>query len=240
MARALPLGWTPTRPCPDDRVFGIVVEAESRYGVSMDGGIVSRHESPDYAVDALRKRLFTHVLSTPRERVFLHAGCVAHDGAAILLPGSSAVGKTTLVAALVRAGAVYYTDDYAPLDRGGDVHPYPLPMWMSDPQTGLGRERRAEDLGATVGQQPLAVSVVAQTAFREAAGWDVRSCSDSEAVLLLLEYAVNPQRQPEFALAAMREVVRGAVVLRGERGDADEAAATLLEVAERRARPRPA
>jgi hypothetical protein len=38
----------------------------------------------------------------------------------------------------------------------------------------------------------------------------------------------------------MREVVTGAVVLRGERGDADQAAATLLEVAEGWARPRPA
>ena len=35
------------------------------------------------------------------------------------------MGKTTLVVALLRAGAHFYTDDFALLDGDGLVHPYP-------------------------------------------------------------------------------------------------------------------
>jgi hypothetical protein len=214
---ALPLGWRPIAPRSDDRVFGLSAEGDGTYVVSSDGELISEHECLDAAVEGLRGCIFMHVLATPREVVFVHAGCVAHAGAAILLPGSSGVGKTTLVAALVRAGAVYYTDDYAPLDAHGRVHPYPLPV---------------ADFDGTVGEEPVDVAVVAQTVYREGA-WDVQRCSASASVLLLLEHAVNPQRQPGFALGAVREAVAGALVVQGARGDADEAAATLLGLAER-------
>jgi hypothetical protein len=193
----------------------------------------------EVAVEALRSSVFMHVLTSPHGRLFVHAGCVGHHGVAILLPGYAGSGKTTLVAELVRAGALYYTDDYAPLDADGLVHPYPLPLWMSDPQTPSGRPRRAEDLGGAVGDQPLPVAVVAQTVFRKGGGWYVRPCSASEATLLVLKHALDPQRQPEFALPAVRRAVTGALVLEGERGDAEAAAATLLELAEGRGQSLP-
>ena len=60
-----------------------------------------------------------------RMLIFIHAGVVAQDGVAIALPGVSFAGKTTLVSALVRAGAVYYSDEFAVIDKRGVVNPYP-------------------------------------------------------------------------------------------------------------------
>jgi hypothetical protein len=234
VTHSLPLGWAPTAPRAGDREFELAIDGGGAYAVSVDGALKSRHDELEFAVGALRSHVFMHVLSTPRERVFVHAGCVAHAGRAILLPGTSGAGKTTLVAALVRAGAVYYTDDYAPLDRDGRVHPYPLPLWMRDQQTGVGRPHRVEELGGTAGHEPVDVAVVAEIGFCEGR-WQVRRCGASESVLLLLAHALNPQHEPGFALSAVRGAVLGAVVLEGERGDADEAAATLLELAEGRA-----
>ena len=57
-------------------------------------------------------------LAAPR-RIFVHAGVVAWKGRALLLPGSSGSGKSSLVAELVRAGATYYSDEYAVLDERG-------------------------------------------------------------------------------------------------------------------------
>ena len=37
-------------------------------------------------------------------------------------------GKTTLVKALVEAGATYYSDEFAVLDKEGQVQPYPVPL----------------------------------------------------------------------------------------------------------------
>src|SRR4051794_25117219 len=62
--------------------------------------------------------------------VAIHAGVVQTDHGAILLPGRSHAGKTTLTASLVDAGAVYFSDEYALLDRKGMVYAYPRPLRM--------------------------------------------------------------------------------------------------------------
>src|SRR5215217_1450746 len=58
------------------------------------------------------------------ERTFVHAGAIEHEGRAIIFPGHSFSGKTTLTEAFVRAGATYYSDEFAVLDNDGRVHPY--------------------------------------------------------------------------------------------------------------------
>jgi hypothetical protein len=49
-------------------------------------------------------------------QIFIHAGVVAHEGRVIVIPGLCMAGKATLVLALVRAAAVYYSDEFAVLD----------------------------------------------------------------------------------------------------------------------------
>jgi hypothetical protein len=51
-------------------------------------------------------------------------------------------------------------------------------------------------------------------------------------MMLLLQHTLNSQRQPEFALSAMRGAASEALVLQGERGDAEKAAAKLLALAQ--------
>jgi hypothetical protein len=48
-----------------------------------------------------------------QHRVLLHAGVVATAAGAIVLPGRSGLGKSTLVAALCQAGFAYFSDDIA-------------------------------------------------------------------------------------------------------------------------------
>src|SRR5262249_57961124 len=49
-------------------------------------------------------------------------------GLAIVVPGRSHTGKSTLVAELVRRGATYWSDEFAVLDDAGRVHPYRRPL----------------------------------------------------------------------------------------------------------------
>ena len=67
------------------------------------------------------------------DHLFVHAGVVGWQGKAIVMPGRSHVGKTTLVSALIRAGATYYSDDMAIFDPQGRVHPYPVPLSVREP-----------------------------------------------------------------------------------------------------------
>jgi hypothetical protein len=65
------------------------------------------------------------VAENARRWIFVHAGVVAWRGQAIVIPGATQSGKTSLVAALVRAGAEYFSDEYAVFDARGRVHPLP-------------------------------------------------------------------------------------------------------------------
>ena len=78
--------------------------------------------------DRLEEDVQLYVARSARRRIFVHAGVVGWRGRAIVIPGRTFTGKSTLVAALVRAGAAYYSDEYAVFDQQGRVHPYPTPL----------------------------------------------------------------------------------------------------------------
>src|SRR5262249_55094696 len=85
---------------------------------------LSRAMKLDLLRSFLESRVATHAASV----IFVHAGVVEWRGQAILLPGRSRSGKTTLVTALLRAGAKYYSDEFAVLDDSGRVYPWPRPL----------------------------------------------------------------------------------------------------------------
>ena len=60
----------------------------------------------------------------------VHAGAVLIDGRALLLPGSSHAGKSSLVAELLRRGASHFSDEYALIDDRGCTHSYPRPLLL--------------------------------------------------------------------------------------------------------------
>lgn len=76
----------------------------------------SFHLSEATAADRAGMRWFylecmAYMLLTQRYVVALHAGCVARDGAGILICGKSGAGKSTLSFACARAGLTFVSDD---------------------------------------------------------------------------------------------------------------------------------
>jgi hypothetical protein len=159
-----------------------------------------------------------HVAAGARRRVFVHAGVVGWRGQAILIPGRSFSGKTTLVAELVRAGATYYSDEYAVLDAQGRVHPYPRPLSVR--QNGKRVKRTAQMLGGKSGTEPLAVGLVIVSRYKPGARWRPRALSAGEGALALIENTVSVQREPETVLETLRRAMPDAPVLKGVHGDA--------------------
>jgi hypothetical protein len=138
-------------------------------------------------------------------------------------------GKTTLVDLLIRAGATYYSDEYAVLDERGRVHPYPRALGMRLPNSFESKKVRAEDIGAAIGSKPLRVGLVVSTNFRDGARWRPRPLSRGKGVLELMANTVSARSQPELALTVLPKALEVAQILKGVRGEATEIVESILE-----------
>jgi hypothetical protein len=156
------------------------------------------------------------ISSRARRKVFLRAGVVGWRGRAILICGPRSGGTTTLVKALVRAGATHYSDQYAVLDARGHVHPY------SD------RPTSAEEFGGQSGTKPLSVGLIVVTEYQSGARWRPSTLSAGQAMLALLANTVQARQRPKVALATCRLVASSARILKGKRGEAEDTVRPLL------------
>jgi hypothetical protein len=144
-----------------------------------------------------------------------------------VLPGVSYSGKSTLVAALVKAGATYYSDEYAVLDARGRVHSFACALQN---RTETGTEIvPPEALGDVSGLRPLPLGLVVAARYAPHARWRPRRLSPGRALLEVLRHTVPARTRPRDTLAALRPAVSSAPVFKGARGDAAETAAALLE-----------
>jgi len=80
---------------------------------------------------------------------------VAWEGKGIVIPGRSFSGKSTLVAELLRAGATYYSDEYAVFDKHGRVHPFPKDLEMRTNGDWKQTRHAAESFGGRTGAKPI-------------------------------------------------------------------------------------
>jgi hypothetical protein len=188
------------------------------------------------SVDDMLKVFASHLQLTVAEyaprRVFVHAGVVGWKGKAIVLPGRSFSGKTTLVTELIRAGATYYSDEYAIFDERGRVHPYTRALGIRENASFNASKVRPEDLGARLGTKPLEVGLVVSTAFKKDARWRPRTVSQGKAVLELLANTVSARSRPENALKVLPEAVSYSRTLKGARGEAAEVVDSILRFCE--------
>jgi hypothetical protein len=212
----------------DGREFALRQEGGSRYSLSIGGEVVEQHGELKAALDALSRELMVHVAEFAPERVFVHAGVVAWRGCALVLPGASFAGKTTLVAELVRAGATYYSDEYAVLDAEGRVHPYARALSMRPPGEEEQRVLHVIELGGVAGDVPLRAARVVFTEYVAGAQWAPAGVSAGMAALEMLRHAVPVQRVPARVMAALAKMMETATAVRSPRAEAAETAQLLI------------
>ena len=166
-----------------------------------------------------------YVAENARRRLFIHAGVVGWRGRAILLPGRSMSGKSTLVQRLIDAGAEYYSDEYAVLDLQGMVHPYRKPISLRP----MSVDRSCEVAGTASGTaRPLPVGLIALSSFESGKRWNPRRLSPGKGVLALLQNSMSARRQPQVALAVLSRLAAKVPILSGCRGEAGETVDALL------------
>ena len=144
-------------------------------------------------------------------------------------PDEAGRGSRPSWLALVRAGAIYYSDEFAVLDGRGRVHPFAKPLSLRDPEMGGARSVTAEELGSASGTRPLPVGLVVLSSYRPGARWRAARLTHGAALLSLVPHTVPVRRRPEASLEALTAMVERAIVLKSARGEADALAPVLLE-----------
>ena len=213
-----------------EHTFGIRSDAESILYLYKDGEQISYDDRRDrffkFFDSVLRITVAEHAVG----RVFVHAGVVAWKGKAIVMPADSFCGKTTLVSELVKAGAEYYSDEYAVFDEAGLVHPFSrdLSVRYMDGQTVGERQVSIASIGGRVGSEPLPVGLVVLTRFEEGAEWKPERLTLGQGILEMVPHTIPRLAETALSLKVLNTAVSDAIILRGPRGDAKTLALMLL------------
>ena len=226
--RRLPPGWAPARGRRVQRLYSLVgggpagARGIRRFHLLYVNEVrAARSLELAEVLRAFESDLALYVAEHSRGRLFLHAGVVGWRDRAIVIPGASMSGKSRLVAALLEAGATYYSDEYAVLDARGRVHAYPRALALRD-------GRPAPAVSRAPAPAPLPVGLVVVTRYRAGTRWRPRHLSPARAGIAMLSHAVAARRRPAVALRVLARALAGAAALAGARGEAADAAGTLL------------
>jgi len=165
--------------------------------------------------------------------IFIHAGVISWKGKAIAIPGHSFSGKTTLTATLLKRGAIYYSDEYAVLDKDGFVHPFPKKLSIRgeiDDDTQV--EYSVEELGGTAGTEKTRVSMVLITDYKFNAKWNPKILSNAKGIMEIIKHTVPIRQNPEFTLRVLNQVADHAIIFKSRRADISKSADFIIDFLE--------
>jgi hypothetical protein len=154
------------------------------------------------------------ILGKRSPMTFVHAGAVEIDRMAVIFPGRSRWGKSTLVASLVNEGCGYLSDEYAVVSAEGSVFPLSKPIRLRG--NGEAHYSMPEGVSAPGG---LPCGAVILTKYELGSTWRPEYLSRGNTVLEMLPSVLQSCDAPEQVLAALTALVRNAACYRSSRGD---------------------
>jgi hypothetical protein len=210
------------------RMGGSTVGVREFHLVYADVKQAARTMNREVAISVLETEIQLHIARNAKDRVFVHAGVVGWQGKAIVLPGKSHAGKSTLVKALLEAGATYYSDEFAVFDSAGQVHPYPRRLSLR--RSGGTDRVPAETIGAETGNTPMPVGLIVRTEYRRGAEWNPQRMSPGKALMELASYTIHEVTHSAAGQDALGRIALSIPAYRSPRGEAAAAASDILRV----------
>jgi hypothetical protein len=225
----LPFEWSPSAPdTTEDRRYAVVRAGAASWEVAIDDGAPITLTTPEAVSEHIEGDLHHWLATYTRGYLFVHAGCVGWRDRAIVIPGRSFAGKTTLTQALLEAGATYYSDDYAVIDPSGAIHPFPRLLRVRPERPGPSARVDPSASNWPIGRTPIRAGIVAALTYDADAGWEVETQSSGMGALSLLDNTVAARERPQDALRLMSNAMIGAIAIKGTRDSAPAAARRLL------------
>ena len=148
------------------------INGSAKVAVFKNNEKLFNYTNDESLIEYISSQIRITVAEFAESKVFIHAGAVGWKDSAIIIPGTSFSGKTTLVSELIKAGAVYYSDEYAVLDEDGNLHPYPKMLSMRGIIDDFQQvETAPEVFGARIGSKPIPVKMILITQYKKKGVW---------------------------------------------------------------------
>lgn len=227
----LPFSWESICPIDGiDRKYRVRTQTPDLFALTIDDETPVDVVGLESLGDRIEGDLHHWLATYTRGYLFVHAGCVSWRGCGIVIPGRSHAGKTTLTRALVEAGAVYYSDDYAVIDHSGAIWPFPRRLYVRPITPDPPHKLDPVASNWEIGQTSMRAALVAELRFDRVRGWEIESLSGGQGALSLLDNTVAARERPQDALRLMSKVMEGALAIKGTRDDAESSAQRLLDL----------
>jgi hypothetical protein len=188
-----------------------------------DGQAVLRRVPEDLAFAQLAWEVNRGVVEEAGNRLLLHAAAAERDGRIVILAGPEGSGKSTLVAALVRSGLRYVTDETVAIELpAGTIVPYPKPIALHETEHSerlVPAHAIRPDAVATSGGNARLLVLLA--GYQRGRAPVARSISRAEAAVALAEQSFNFRDLGRGRLDALAEVVSACDCYQLEIGELD-------------------
>jgi len=209
--------------------FGVGLDESGTFYLFQNGEQTNYTDLEFHFFKNLNSMIRLIVAENAENRVFVHAGVVGWKGKAVVLPGSSHRGKTTLVTELIRNGADYYSDEYAIFDHLGLVHPFPRDLTVRGAGTEFYETSvRPQSLGAKIGEVPINVGAVLLTEFRKNSKWKPQIIRTGEGILQTIPHTIPLHADTKFSLKVLNIAFKRAIIAKSFRGDAKTEVVKIL------------
>ncbi len=201
----LALCYGRSRSAPATRALSAhLSRAAQGYRIAVDTRAERLEADATEAVRALNHELLQALMLRCREHYFVHAAVVVWRGRALVLPGLSRAGKSTLALALLLEGARYLSDELLCFTRTGRAEPLPRALKIRDecvayfPElhgrfvgSGEGRFLPFEALPGDVLAEPAPIGTIVVPRWSRDAGDRPVPISRGEALLALAAASLN-------------------------------------------------
>lgn len=205
-----------------------VVRAPRGFRVSCEDAAATAEDTGALVVEAIRM-LDSAIVQRLSDHVAIHAGVVKIGAHALLLPGKTHMGKSAMVAELLRQGAEYLSDEFAIIDAAGRACAYPRPLLLRN----SGPDQVAvlpDRWNARIPESPVPVGWILALQYDRGASWRVTPMSQSEALLTLLQNTPHVLSDQPQAFANFQRASSAARCYAGCRNEASVAAEHILRL----------
>lgn len=196
------------------------------YEIVAPPGAVARMERPVFW-ETVERMLHLYLAFHAVGAVYIHAGAVLIGGRALILPGRSYSGKSSLCQELVRHGAQLLSDEYAIIDGQAQIHAFPRPVSLRTAQGDIRQE--CTEFGYP-GPGPWPIAACAFLRYQAGANFSPTIVPAGTSILEMMRFTVSATKNPHTVLATLAALSQSIVSWEGDRGEAKACATSLLKL----------